>query len=1059
MRLAGLHIDAFGVFSDLEISGLSPGLNVFLGENESGKTTLLAFLRAVFFGFPPGQRKENIYPPLAGGRHGGRLTLVGEDGEYYMVSRHQGPRRGAVAVVFPDGSRGDEEVLRQLTGAATEDLFRSVFAFSLSELQRFESLDNSAVRAAIYSAGAGFGRVSLAQLDKSLDDSRRQLFKTGGQRPGVNKLLGELENVTTSLHQKRAEIESYNALQDELRRLEALVAKKSARLDTRRRRLERLELLGRAWEDWVGLCRVQEELAQIPGIDSFPEDGIGRLEALQEKHRLLAGQMSELGRKIQQSEKELGGLEVKRHWLTAAEEIRVLDRGLERFVVSRRELKELQLRIERDRQGLEEELHELGPAWSLQTLEGFDASISTRDKIHHLQQSMNQARDARKQSERNLAHINKALELAASRSREAEAALEQTAAPRDRDSDSLARRREQLRTLRRLLLSREETRRSLQHLSRRRHDLRRYEGHLREQLEAVEKAPLWWPLTVLFLILGAGAFAIGWHWSPASGFAAAGAGFTVLAALLWLLRRKGRRRAQQLELLESHLRETEAELDGIRLEEERFLEEIGALEEELQRLSASAWRLEDVDRAEAEIEADLHRLHRWELARRRHQECGAEKRRLEREQEDAEKALEHERHREQEVLESWRQWLAQVDLPADLSSQAAIEVMERIRSLRQQAGSLAELEERARLLQEAVAAYESQVEAVWNRVAPEQPAPADRAAGVAYLVTELESCEQKERRAMQIQQQLEEYRSQLGELSAGVEEVDGKVQELLEEGGASEEGLFRRRAQLFQRRLRLKEDREQHLRSLENLGGREQDQRRFQEELRSSSPERLAGERDKIGREVACLEEELATAQQRRGALQERLEHLESAEEMASLRLQQNTLLAELSAAARSWAVLTLCRHFLHQAREVYERERKQPVLRESEQFFRAITGGRYQSITAPHGEERLQVIAADGVRRDLNTLSRGTAEQLYLSLRFGYIREFSRRARALPVVMDDILVNFDPRRALAAVHAMQELALRNQVLFFTCHPETASLIQEVDPRVPIRQLEAGQWR
>jgi uncharacterized protein YhaN len=39
---------------------------------------------------------------------------------------------------------------------------------------------------------------------------------------------------------------------------------------------------------------------------------------------------------------------------------------------------------------------------------------------------------------------------------------------------------------------------------------------------------------------------------------------------------------------------------------------------------------------------------------------------------------------------------------------------------------------------------------------------------------------------------------------------------------------------------------------------------------------------------------------------------------------------------------------------------------------------------------------------------------------------------------MDDVVVNFDPERRAGAVAAVGELAAMRQVLFFTCHPETA---------------------
>src|SRR5680860_1880794 len=76
MHIDGWHIDGFGVFSGYSRRGLGEGLTVFLGPNEAGKSTLLAFLRWVLVGYPPRGAGDN-YPPLHGGEHGGRVFLKG----------------------------------------------------------------------------------------------------------------------------------------------------------------------------------------------------------------------------------------------------------------------------------------------------------------------------------------------------------------------------------------------------------------------------------------------------------------------------------------------------------------------------------------------------------------------------------------------------------------------------------------------------------------------------------------------------------------------------------------------------------------------------------------------------------------------------------------------------------------------------------------------------------------------------------------------------------------------------------------------------------------------
>ncbi len=116
-------------------------------------------------------------------------------------------------------------------------------------------------------------------------------------------------------------------------------------------------------------------------------------------------------------------------------------------------------------------------------------------------------------------------------------------------------------------------------------------------------------------------------------------------------------------------------------------------------------------------------------------------------------------------------------------------------------------------------------------------------------------------------------------------------------------------------------------------------------------------------------------------------------------------------------------------------------MVRDAEAYFSTITDGRYTRIVAPPGEENVRVEPESGSARATDELSRGTAEQLYLALRFGLIEQFARTAEPLPVVMDDILVNFDPQRAARAAGAIRDLARRHQVLFFTCHHAMAALL------------------
>ena len=148
VRIDELYLDGFGHFHQQSFGPVVQPVTVFYGPNEAGKSTLLAFIRAILFGFPP--RFNSHYPPQSGGRHGGRIALDDDGGASYGVERYAGAR-GGLSITSADGPMSNAEaVMRRLTGNATADLFRNIFAFSLDELQAASSLNDS--NGTIYSA-------------------------------------------------------------------------------------------------------------------------------------------------------------------------------------------------------------------------------------------------------------------------------------------------------------------------------------------------------------------------------------------------------------------------------------------------------------------------------------------------------------------------------------------------------------------------------------------------------------------------------------------------------------------------------------------------------------------------------------------------------------------------------------------------------------------------------------------------------------------------------------------------------------------------------------------
>ncbi len=191
-----------------------------------------------------------------------------------------------------------------------------------------------------------------------------------------------------------------------------------------------------------------------------------------------------------------------------------------------------------------------------------------------------------------------------------------------------------------------------------------------------------------------------------------------------------------------------------------------------------------------------------------------------------------------------------------------------------------------------------------------------------------------------------------------------------------------------------------------------------------------------------------------RGRLDERLQQLETDTLNAELMTRKEVLLTRLREHAREWAVNVVAGSLLREAQRIYEDERQPAVLREASDAFDAMTLGAYHRLVMAGNHEDIVAIGRDGKHVSVAEMSRGTREQAYLALRIGLIREFGTRIKALPVLIDDVFVNFDPDRAAEAMRALTGLAATHQVLVFTCHPSTVDLARAQNASTRVIQLD-----
>ena len=159
----------------------------------------------------------------------------------------------------------------------------------------------------------------------------------------------------------------------------------------------------------------------------------------------------------------------------------------------------------------------------------------------------------------------------------------------------------------------------------------------------------------------------------------------------------------------------------------------------------------------------------------------------------------------------------------------------------------------------------------------------------------------------------------------------------------------------------------------------------------------------------------------------------------------QQALAAMTDAVERYTKVFTAAR-LLGWSIERYREMRQGPMLGAASRVFARLTLGSFDRLVVDfeHEPPRLQGHRTDGSLVDIDGMSEGTQDQLFLALRLAALDLHLDHAQALPFIADDLFVNHDDDRALAGLQALGELSRKTQVLFFTHHMHLLPLVQRV---------------
>jgi uncharacterized protein YhaN len=417
MRLwtKAVRVGNFGVWRDRTLPLLGPGLNLLYGPNEAGKTTLLMFLRAMLFGF------DRQAVTLDGAEPGGALTLADDQGREWLLERWGKGKKARVTLSGASGASTGEAGLRDLLHNVGRPVYVNVFAFSLTELSDLRSLDHQEVRELLYSASLGLGSISLAKVESNLRKEAEDLFKPGSRaqkKPEINQVIAELAQVRQSLAELEKQPGEYQGLVAELARMEQDIEALSASREEAAAERLRLQKLDQAWPVWESWQEVQADIAALPLVETFPENGLIRFEGLVAEQERAENERDDSLRDLNAAQRAFQDLSPDLPLLEQAPALEGLWEKRLLFEDRREELGRKEQELAAAKARLDEALHSLGTGWEETRLDEFPLSLTWRQGVRERQQSLEDGRQ-------NLRHLETLVQQQSGLCREREAACEQ----------------------------------------------------------------------------------------------------------------------------------------------------------------------------------------------------------------------------------------------------------------------------------------------------------------------------------------------------------------------------------------------------------------------------------------------------------------------------------------------------------------------------------------------------------------------------------------------------------------------------------------------------------
>lgn len=217
-----LNIVNFGNISNKKIS-FSDGFNVIAGENESGKSTILSFIRFIFYGVSSRKSEIKKYEPLLGGKISGTATVVFDGCEYEIIRDLNLTKAKQVRVINKSTS---EEADRDFCAAVGENFLKMneesfINTYFIGQLSAKITGGNDEILNKLSNlSSSGDEDISYNEIIGEIDEQIADLTSPRRKNAVILSLEKEIDDANSKIYRIKIQNEQKKELEAELARTE-----------------------------------------------------------------------------------------------------------------------------------------------------------------------------------------------------------------------------------------------------------------------------------------------------------------------------------------------------------------------------------------------------------------------------------------------------------------------------------------------------------------------------------------------------------------------------------------------------------------------------------------------------------------------------------------------------------------------------------------------------------------------------------------------------------------------------------------------------------------------